>query len=217
MDFARHFSPPEAARGEWRLIFRYWGTNQIARKPLCTCVGCTNTIYLWQISHCENKSRSPQSPPSKHYLYSVVFLSSQQIKEVQNIIRYTVYMSCTPFSRRRKHTDTQVGGIRARSIGGFGAIAFFAGHWTDARLVKPYCAWLAGLDTAVRERSRGALHCKWKESINLLIGQPNKRPALTQISAYITHKNLTVRKIMEAMRKACAKSGTRSQHVSNYT
>ena len=41
--------------------------------------------------------------------------------------------------------------------------------------------------------------------------------ALSQISAYTTHKNLAVRKIMEAMRTAYAKSGTRSQHVSNYT
>ena len=41
--------------------------------------------------------------------------------------------------------------------------------------------------------------------------------ALTQISAYSTHKNLAVRKIMEVMRTACVKSGTRSQHVSNYT
>ena len=31
--------------------------------------------------------------------------------------------------------------------------------------------------------------------------------ALTQISAYSTHKNLTVRKIMEVMRTAYAKSG----------
>ena len=39
----------------------------------------------------------------------------------------------------------------------------------------------------------------------------------SQISAYVTHKNLAVRKRMEAMRAAYAKSGTRSQHVSNYT
>ena len=37
---------------------------------------------------------------------------------------------------------------------------------------------------------------------------------LTQISAYITHENLAVRKIVEAMRTAYAKHGTRSQHVS---
>ena len=41
--------------------------------------------------------------------------------------------------------------------------------------------------------------------------------ALTQISAYGTHKNLAVRKIMEAMRTACAKSRIRSWRVSNYT
>ena len=40
---------------------------------------------------------------------------------------------------------------------------------------------------------------------------------VTQISAYITHKNLAVRKIMEAMRTAYAKSRIQSQHVSNYT
>ena len=40
--------------------------------------------------------------------------------------------------------------------------------------------------------------------------------ALTQISAYITLKNLAVRKIVEAMRTAYTKGGTRSQHVSNY-
>ena len=40
--------------------------------------------------------------------------------------------------------------------------------------------------------------------------------ALTQISAYITHKSLTVRKTMEAMRTAYAKRRTQSQHVSNY-
>ena len=34
---------------------------------------------------------------------------------------------------------------------------------------------------------------------------------------YITHKNLAVCKIMEAMRTAYAKSRTRSQHVSSYT
>ena len=41
--------------------------------------------------------------------------------------------------------------------------------------------------------------------------------AFTQISAYVTHKNLAVRKIMEAMRTAYAKNGTRSQHFSNKT
>ena len=41
--------------------------------------------------------------------------------------------------------------------------------------------------------------------------------ALTQISAYSTHKNLAVRKIMEVMRTAHAKSGIQSRHVSNYT
>ena len=45
----------------------------------------------------------------------------------------------------------------------------------------------------------------------------SKGAALTQISAYITHKNLAIRKIMEAIRNAYAKSGIRSQHVSNYT
>ena len=40
---------------------------------------------------------------------------------------------------------------------------------------------------------------------------------LTQISGYITHKNLAVRKIMEAMRTVYAKNGTQSQHVSNKT
>ena len=39
--------------------------------------------------------------------------------------------------------------------------------------------------------------------------------ALTQISAYSTHKNLAVRKIIEVMRTAYAKSGIQSQHVSN--
>ena len=38
-----------------------------------------------------------------------------------------------------------------------------------------------------------------------------------KMSAYVTHKNLAVRKRMEAMRAAHAKSGTRSQYVSNYT
>ena len=32
-----------------------------------------------------------------------------------------------------------------------------------------------------------------------------------------THTNLTVRKIIEAMRTAYAKSGLQSQHLSNYT
>ena len=41
--------------------------------------------------------------------------------------------------------------------------------------------------------------------------------ALTHISAYSTHKNLAVHKIMEVMRSAYAKNGTRSQHVSNKT
>ena len=36
-----------------------------------------------------------------------------------------------------------------------------------------------------------------------------------QIYAYIMHKNLAVHKIMEVMRTAYAKNGTRSQHVSN--
>ena len=40
--------------------------------------------------------------------------------------------------------------------------------------------------------------------------------ALTHISACTTHKNLAVRKIMEAMRTAYTKSGTRSQRASNY-
>ena len=40
---------------------------------------------------------------------------------------------------------------------------------------------------------------------------------LTQISAYIMHKNLAVRKIMEVMRTVYAKNGTWSQHVSNKT
>ena len=39
----------------------------------------------------------------------------------------------------------------------------------------------------------------------------------THISAYGTHKNLAIRKIMETMRTAYAKSRIRSQHVSNYT
>ena len=38
--------------------------------------------------------------------------------------------------------------------------------------------------------------------------------ALTQISAYSTHKTLAVRKIMEVMRAAYAKSGIRSPHAS---
>ena len=37
-----------------------------------------------------------------------------------------------------------------------------------------------------------------------------------QISAYITHKNLAVCNIMEAMRTVYAQSGTWSQHASNY-
>ena len=41
--------------------------------------------------------------------------------------------------------------------------------------------------------------------------------ALTRTSAYITHKNLDVRKIMEAMRTAHAKNGTQVQHISNKT
>ena len=39
----------------------------------------------------------------------------------------------------------------------------------------------------------------------------------THISAYITYTNLAVRRIIEAMHTAYAKSGTRFQHVSNYT
>ena len=38
--------------------------------------------------------------------------------------------------------------------------------------------------------------------------QPCTEVALTQISAYITHKDLALRKIMEAMRATYAKSGT---------
>ena len=38
-----------------------------------------------------------------------------------------------------------------------------------------------------------------------------------QISEYITHKNLAVCKIMEAMCTVNAKRGTWSQHVSNNT
>ena len=41
--------------------------------------------------------------------------------------------------------------------------------------------------------------------------------ASTQISAYITHKGQTVRKIMQVMRTAYAINGTWSQHVSNKT
>ena len=41
--------------------------------------------------------------------------------------------------------------------------------------------------------------------------------ALTQISADITHKNLAVRRILGVMRTTHAKSGSRSQHVPNYT
>ena len=48
-------------------------------------------------------------------------------------------------------------------------------------------------------------------------GMTRAAVALTHISAYSTHKNLAVYKIMEAMRTAYAKSGIQSQHVSNYT
>ena len=41
--------------------------------------------------------------------------------------------------------------------------------------------------------------------------------ALTQISACSTHKNLAVRKIMEEMGTAYAKTGIQSGHFSNYT
>ena len=45
----------------------------------------------------------------------------------------------------------------------------------------------------------------------------NSGVGLTQISAYITHKNRAVHKIMEAMHTAYAKVGAQSQHVSNCT
>ena len=41
--------------------------------------------------------------------------------------------------------------------------------------------------------------------------------ALTQISAYITHKKMAIRKIVEAMGTAYAENGTWSQHIPNYT
>ena len=43
------------------------------------------------------------------------------------------------------------------------------------------------------------------------------RVTLTQISAYITHKNLALCKIMEMMHTSYTKCGTQSRHVSNYT
>ena len=45
MGLARHFFPPEAAR-RW-IISRDWGTNQIARKALFTCVVYTKYGYRY--------------------------------------------------------------------------------------------------------------------------------------------------------------------------
>ena len=57
----------------------------------------------------------------------------------------------------------------------------------------------------------------WPALLSSTEGNLFSAVALTQISAYSTHINLAVGKLMEAMCTAYAKSGTRSQHVSNKT
>ena len=48
--------------------------------------------------------------------------------------------------------------------------------------------------------------CSWQKKPKVIIIDAGV--TLTQISAHITHKNVGARKIMEAMRTACEKSGT---------
>ena len=88
---------------------------------------------------------------------------------------------------------------------------FEAGFWDEDHNTK--LPWGIDRDLEVDER------CVKRAMTNIRIVTDNTSAvALTQIAAYSTHKNqLAVRKIMEAMRTASAKSGIQSQHVSNYT
>ena len=78
-----------------------------------------------------------------------------------------------------------------------GRIAGWLDGWRDRGMGK-------GMDQRMDERTDGWVY-EWFSG------------RVTQISAYIAHKDLAVRKIMHAMRTAYAKSRTRPRHVSNYT
>ena len=66
---------------------------------------------------------------------------------------------------------------------------------------------------AYKQASHRILSTQDLELLSKLLIKPGV--ALTQISAYITYKSLSVCKIMNAMRTAYAKGGTRSEHVSS--
>ena len=107
--------------------------------------------------------------------------------------------SILPRSQEPEHHRARVprAGIQASYLGGSGKSL----HWRlNLRTSTKHCWWAP--DTSAETQ----------HSLAQMAGV-----ALAQISAYRTHKNLAVRKIMEMMRTAYAKSGMQSQHVSNNT